>query len=290
MEKCGATMNSQPLISCIVAVYNGAKYLQRCIDSVANQTYPHKELIIIDGGSTDGTLEILQANDKEIAYWESKPDRGIYHAWNKALEHVRGDWVYFLGVDDYLWQPNVLQRLSKHLVEAASAGVKIVWGQVAIVTEQGDILQIVNKPKGGVDQPKWGNMEIINTQGLFYFKSLFDEHGKFDETFSIAGDTDFLLRTKTAAGINYIDGIVIAGYGYGGISSVPVNKIQVFREITRAFRKNKVSLNRTVLLWIYAKVIINACMLRLIGFRGAGYVADFYRLITGRSVFWTRIK
>ena len=90
-------MDSKPVTSVIVAVYNGAKTLQRCIDSVSNQTYPHKELIIIDGGSADGTVDILRANNDKIAYWKFKPDRGIYHAWNKALEHVQGAWIYFLG-------------------------------------------------------------------------------------------------------------------------------------------------------------------------------------------------
>ncbi len=77
--------NIQPLISVIVAVYNGAKTLQHCIDSVANQAYPHKELIIMDGGSTDGTVDILEANDDRIGYWESKPDRGIYIDGSGAL-------------------------------------------------------------------------------------------------------------------------------------------------------------------------------------------------------------
>ena len=75
----------EPSISVIVAVLNGAKTLQRCIDSVAQQTYPNKELIIIDGGSQDGTVDILKANQGKITSWISEPDRGIYSAWNKGL-------------------------------------------------------------------------------------------------------------------------------------------------------------------------------------------------------------
>jgi glycosyltransferase involved in cell wall biosynthesis len=93
------------MISVIVAVFNGAKTLQQCIDSVAGQTYPHKELIVIDGGSIDGTREILEGDATKLAYWVSEPDRGIYHAWNKALARARGDWICFLGADDYLWSP-----------------------------------------------------------------------------------------------------------------------------------------------------------------------------------------
>ena len=95
------TNKKYPLISIIVAVYNGEKTLQRCIDSVFSQTYPHKELIIIDGGSTDGTVDILQTNNDKITYWKSEPDNGIYQAWNKALDHAKSDWICFLGSDDY---------------------------------------------------------------------------------------------------------------------------------------------------------------------------------------------
>jgi glycosyltransferase involved in cell wall biosynthesis len=76
------------LITIIVAVLNGRETIRQCIESVNNQTYLYKELIIIDGGSTDGTVEILKDNNDKIAYWESKPDRGIYHAFNKAIIQI----------------------------------------------------------------------------------------------------------------------------------------------------------------------------------------------------------
>ena len=95
-------MKVRPLISIVVSVFNGADTLQQCIDSVTDQTYPAVELIVIDGGSTDGTREILLRNASKLAYWVSEPDRGIYHAWNKALVHAQGDWISFLGADDYL--------------------------------------------------------------------------------------------------------------------------------------------------------------------------------------------
>jgi glycosyltransferase involved in cell wall biosynthesis len=283
-------VNQEPLISVIVAVFNGAQTLQRCIDSVAGQTYPHKELIIMDGGSTDGTVDILRANSDKITYWESEPDRGIYHAWNKALEHAKGDWICFLGSDDYFWKPDVLERMREHLVKAASAGIRMVYGQVAIVTEQGDILQIVGKPWGGVKQPLWEKMKNIHPQGLMYHKSLFEEHGKFDEAFRIAGDVDLSLRALKATGTCFINGLIVAGYSYGGISSDPVNKARTLREVARAYRKNKVGLNWLVWLWGYAKAVAHAFLARLIGARSASYVADFYRLVTGRRAFWTRLK
>ena len=92
---------SLPLITIIIAVFNGAKTLQQCIDSVAQQSYPNKELIIIDGGSKDGTLDLLKANSEKIDYWVSETDNGIYNAWNKGLAQANGDWICFLGADDF---------------------------------------------------------------------------------------------------------------------------------------------------------------------------------------------
>ncbi|MGZ8195151.1 MAG: glycosyltransferase, partial [Methylosarcina sp.] len=81
-----------PLISIVVAVYNGREVLQQCVDSIASQTYKNKELIVIDGGSKDGTVDLLMKNQDRIGYWLSEPDKGIYNAWNKALPKVRGEW------------------------------------------------------------------------------------------------------------------------------------------------------------------------------------------------------
>jgi glycosyltransferase involved in cell wall biosynthesis len=280
-------VSANPTISVIVAVFNGHKTLQRCIDSVANQTYPHKELIIIDGGSTDGTVDILRANNR-ITYWESKPDRGVYHAWNKALEHVKGDWICFLGADDYLWQPDVLEGMRVHLVDAATAGVRAVYGQVAIVTKQGEVLQIAGKPWGGVEQPLWEKMKNIHPQGLMYHKSLFEEHKQFDDSFQITGDVDMSLRIFKRENPDFIDGLIVAAYNYEGISSEPLNKAKVLLEIARAYRQNRVGLNRLVWLWSYGKAAVHGVLIRLIGLRSASYVADFYRLATGRQAFWTR--
>ena len=99
----GADFMSQkppPMISVIVAVYNGQATLKQCLDSVTQQTYENTELIVIDGGSTDGTVDLLRANQEKIAYWISEPDRGIYNAWNKALTQARGDWICFLRSEE----------------------------------------------------------------------------------------------------------------------------------------------------------------------------------------------
>src|SRR5690554_1202612 len=92
----------KPLVSVITVCYNAGETLSQCIDSVAEQDSNAIEHIIIDGNSTDATLDLLQERSKEIAYWRSEADNGIYHAMNKSLRYVRGKWLIFLGADDVL--------------------------------------------------------------------------------------------------------------------------------------------------------------------------------------------
>ena len=91
---------SKPLVSVITVVLNGEKTLNNTIESVLNQDYGSLEFIVIDGGSTDKTLETLQKHGNDIDYWISEPDTGIYNAMNKGVAVATGDWVIFLGADD----------------------------------------------------------------------------------------------------------------------------------------------------------------------------------------------
>ena len=89
-------------ISIIIVTRNADQDLQNCLDSITNQRYKNLEVLVFDGASTDGTLDIIRKNEEHISYWQSEPDKGIYDAMNKAIKHATGDWVYFLGADDLL--------------------------------------------------------------------------------------------------------------------------------------------------------------------------------------------
>src|ERR1700730_11011275 len=101
--KTNYSLTSNGKISIIIVTYNAENTLQRCLDSIYIQAYPEIEIIVIDGNSTDNTVEILKRNSSRIAFWKSEPDEGIYDAMNKAIKHITGKWVYFLGADDELF-------------------------------------------------------------------------------------------------------------------------------------------------------------------------------------------
>jgi glycosyltransferase involved in cell wall biosynthesis len=95
--------NTPNKISIIIVTYNAAATLQACLDSIYRQSYPNIEIIVTDGGSTDGTVKMLEENTDKIAYWKSEKDKGIYDAMNKSLDRITGQWVYFIGADDELF-------------------------------------------------------------------------------------------------------------------------------------------------------------------------------------------
>lgn len=212
-----------PLITIITSTYNASKTLQRCIDSVAAQSFGDVEHIIIDGASTDGTASIIQGNVEKqgtrISYWLSEPDKGIYDAWNKAIPHVKGEWVMFLGADDWLYDDEALERMASHLKSAYPKNI-VVYGKICYRDKDGAELQC------GM---KWNEMKPFASkqmpfphQSTFHHKSLFANYGVFDMSYKIAGDFEFITRIFTDKSnldrVVFVDSLV-ALMSYGGISS-----------------------------------------------------------------------
>ena len=105
-------MNRAPLVSIITVVYNGERYLQQTIDSVSNQTYKPIEYLIIDGASTDRTLDIIQDNETKITKWISEPDQGLYDAMNKGIKLAKGELIGMINSDDW-FEPNAVEVMVK---------------------------------------------------------------------------------------------------------------------------------------------------------------------------------
>ena len=172
-----------PLISIITVVFNGEKYLEKTIQSVINQTYPNIEYIIIDGGSTDRTLDIIKKYENYIDYWVSEKDRGIYHAMNKGLNLCLGDYIAILNADDF------------YLKNAMEYSIKAILNNNAhysianISFMNGEIVKPIVPLKNKVYQ----EMPYPHISALIK-KEIYKSIGMFDETFKIAGDCDIALK------------------------------------------------------------------------------------------------
>ena len=207
---------SSPTISVIIAVYNGMETLQDCLDSIAKQSYENIELIIMDGASTDGTVDIIKANQDVITYWESKSDRGIYHAWNKALSHVQGDWVTFIGADDAFSDSSVLSEM---IACSQANECNFISGRMKIFFKDKTVEK--GEPWDIDAMRKWQN---IAHPGALHHKKLFDKFGYFDENYKIAGDYEFLIRVSNEIKGCFLDKVLVhmGGEGVSNTRILPV--------------------------------------------------------------------
>ena len=168
-----------PKISIITVVLNGVNTLESCIKSIVSQTYQNIELIIMDGGSTDGTLEILKRYHGKIAFWTSEPDRGIYDAMNKGTHHTTGDRILFLGSDDTL---SVDLRTFAPLLSRADT---IYYGDAYWQCQK-------RLYDGSFSAAKLARTNICH-QAIFYPRAVFDKYS-FDLRYPFQADWELNMR------------------------------------------------------------------------------------------------
>jgi glycosyltransferase involved in cell wall biosynthesis len=195
------------MISVITPVYNGDRFIESCIRMVIDQACPEAEHLIIDGGSSDRTVEIVQryANRYPHIRWVSEPDRGQSDAMNKGIEMANGDIIAMLNVDDY-YEPNVLNRivaLFQNLPEPS-----LLVGNCNVWQDDGQ-LGGINKPTKLQFKDLLLGMDInpfpINPSAYFYHKSLHQKIGLYAVDEHYAMDIDFLLKAVQRATVQYID-------------------------------------------------------------------------------------
>jgi glycosyltransferase involved in cell wall biosynthesis len=199
-------------LSIITVCLNSEALIEKTIRSVTSQDYPHIEYIIIDGGSIDGTLDIIQKYRSGIAVLVSEKDNGIYDAMNKGLAHATGDLVYFLNSGDYLTSDDTISRIMAFVAEYPDAD--IFTGDIWYYDEQGaerlsgyrkDIIDLMAR--------------IISHQSIISRRHVFDTYGPFDTGYRMYADYDWLLRAvlKHGCRIRYT-GIPFAYYLKSGWS------------------------------------------------------------------------
>ena len=175
-------MPAAPSLSLILVCKNPGPRLAAALDSVWSQQGVAPEIIVIDGASTDGTREWLEARRDRLAAFVSAPDRGVYDAMNKGLALAHGEWVLFLGADDRLVGDRILSE-ALNWMKTTEAGV--VAGEVAY--DDGRIYKLRTRVNPLV-------RNFIHHQGAFYRRALFVESGDFETALTIQGDYELNLR------------------------------------------------------------------------------------------------
>lgn len=212
-----------PLISVITINLNNAKGLRRTLNSVITQDFTNYEYIIVDGRSTDESVEVIKENSEKVTYWISEKDEGLYDAMNKGIAMARGEYCIFLNSGDSFYNNKVLQK-----VYDAGLNTDIIYGDVLYAKDGLIVKQKKNPARLSIIHLM---ATCIDHQVQFIRKKLFDDYGNYSTNYKICADYECFVRQyfKAKATIKHIP-VDIAIYDVVGISSNPYNTLQGIKE------------------------------------------------------------
>lgn len=246
-----------PEVTVITVVFNGREKIEGTITSVASQRGINVEHVVIDGGSTDGTVEAIEKHAGDIAFWTSEPDRGIYDAMNKGLAHAKGEWVLFLGCGDAFASSDVvaecMQAARQHSLGRQHSAIALIFGDVRYDT--GLVFQ---------SSMSWRLLlrNTIHHQGAFYHRSLFDSF-RYNVEHRLMADYELnLLIYQRRLPVLRLDKIISICEA-GGRSAVLSNRWHSIHELN-AIRKQYVAppINLFMSSVLFAKTVVRMNVLR----------------------------
>lgn len=275
-----------PVFSIITAARNAADSIGGCLDSVAAQSFREYEHIVIDGASTDGTPDLLRARADDRVTWISERDSGIYEAWNKGVSRVRGEWLLFLGADDRLAGPRVLEDIAAAIATQRTRE-RIVYGHVRVVTE--DFSRVVT-----VTNKSWAEMQrdrnpmrpaVPHPPATFLHHSLFADGNRFDTSYKVAADHRLLIAVLLQEAPLFVP-VTVTVMACGGVSSFP--SLAILNEERRILRELGIELPISRMVPVYLTIGAKSALLRVLGKRRYRYLSDVYRVLRGRERIWHR--
>lgn len=205
-----------PVFSIITVTYNAAQWLERTILSILRQSYPHIEYIIIDGGSTDGTVDIIRQYQEGLSYWISEPDNGLYDAMNKGLAQAGGDYVWFINAGDTLHTADTIQEIMSSLKKKVSLP-DVIYGDTMIVDAKGYSrgLRRLRPPK----KLTWKSFRmgmLVNHQSFIARREIAPF---YNPEYKLAADFDWCILCLRQAKIVYNTRRILSDFLENGLSS-----------------------------------------------------------------------
>ncbi|GHT31124.1 glycosyl transferase [Bacteroidia bacterium] len=205
-----------PTFSIITITYNAAQWLEPTILSILSQSYPSIEYLIIDGASSDGTVDIIRHYEAGIAYWKSEPDKGLYDAMNKGLKKATGDYVWFVNAGDTLDSADIVQQVAS-LVQKEPTLPDIIYGETIIMDEQGHSLGL--RRLKSPDKLTWKSfrMGMLVCHQSFVVK--LELAPLFDMQYRYSSDFDWCIRCMKEADTYLNTRKVLSHFLDGGVST-----------------------------------------------------------------------
>ncbi|MDR2969020.1 MAG: glycosyltransferase [Tannerellaceae bacterium] len=203
--------------SIITVTYNAAQCLERTVLSVLRQSYPHIEFLIIDGGSTDGTVDIIKQYADGIAYWTSEKDNGLYDAMNKGLRQATGNYVWFLNAGDTLHTSNTLQEIAVSLKKRLYLP-DVIYGDTQIADADGNSLGLRRlRPPARLTWKSFRMGMLVCHQSFVAKREIAPF---FDEEYKLVADYDWCIRCLKRARKIKNTQMILSDYLEAGLSSV----------------------------------------------------------------------
>jgi glycosyltransferase involved in cell wall biosynthesis len=194
LQECGLRLDGKykasndelPLVSVITAVMNRTDTIEKCLQSVLDQTYTNIEYIVIDGGSTDGTFEIIGKYCDSIDYAVSEPDTGIYNAFNKGISLATGDYIIFLNSDDW-YTSDAITALVTH---AVTSNAEVTHANACTILDDGKVWDVLN---GWLHDGLYTRGMPVRHETMLTKKEIYEKYGYYDENFPILADYAYLI-------------------------------------------------------------------------------------------------
>lgn len=239
------SMPGRPLISIVTVTFNAEKHLAQALDSIISQANANWELIVVDGGSTDHTLEIIREREDQIDLWISEPDKGIYDAMNKGLQYAKGDYIGFKNADDW-YEPTALQWVSEEIVRSQA---EVIYGNsLSLIQEQPPAYSAFF-----TDHTSIGTSPGIDHRSAF-FKADWHKEMPFDLKYELAADLDVFWRFKTAGARFVKIDRFLAGKRFGGASDGTLILKESF-QINKKYKGIAFALYQRYKVWVRMQVL-----------------------------------
>jgi len=219
-------------VSIITVVHNNRATMEDCVENVLSQSYKEIEYIVVDGGSNDGTIDVIQAYRERISHWVSEPDQGIYDAMNKGIRMATGEVIGFLHSSDVYAHPKVIEEVVQVFEDS---NVSSVYGDLQYVDKENLNRVIRNWKSSPYRHGKFKLGWMPPHPTFFVRKEIYEKYGYFNTHFRIAGDYELMLRFLERYRISaaYIPEVLVkmrwGGISNGGVKNILIKSYEDYR-------------------------------------------------------------
>ncbi len=241
-----------PLVSIITPSFNQARFLEATIRSVLGQDYPNIEYIIVDGGSTDNSVDVIKKYASELAWWVSEKDKGQTDAINKGFNRAKGEILAWVNSDD-TYNPGAISAAVKYLTE--NSEVAMVYGDCNYINEEGKIIGQFPAAQTDYRKLRAGYVHIPQ-QTMFFRAKYWQELGPLDSSFYFAMDYDLWTRIAAKSRIKYIQGQTWANFRIHTNSKTNVNDERGWQEMLRVHYRDGGSFFSVIVAKYYTRKIV----------------------------------